>query len=127
MRRLTARLLLLFAIAGTFVPIALAYAAPVPSCCLRKAVHQTMHHCHEAADTEMASSGEEQSTLHASATCNHECCRGAATSQSARPQSPLIANSLAVTHSRIIHAQPESPSAALATFQSTRAPPAVLL
>jgi hypothetical protein len=43
MRRLTARLLLLFALAGTFVPPALAAtAAPPHACCIRKAAHQ----CH---------------------------------------------------------------------------------
>jgi len=117
MHRLTARLLLLFAITGTFVPIALAYSAPVHACCVRK----TTHHCHEAASNE-----DNQLHLHAGAGCNHDCCRGAATSQSARPQSPLTAASLAATYARALNAQPASPSAALVQFQSTRAPPAVL-
>ena len=40
MYRLTARLLLVLLLAGTFVPVALAISAPVPhACCMRKPVH----------------------------------------------------------------------------------------
>lgn len=124
MHRLIARLLLLFAIAGSFLPLALAYAAPAHSCCVRKAVH----HCHQDMDTAVASSSsEEQSTLYAAPLCNHACCRGVATWQSARPQSPLHATSLPVGHTGVIHRPAISPSSALTEFQSTRAPPAVSL
>ena len=40
MRRLTARLLLVLLLVGTFAPIALAISAPPPhACCLRKPLH----------------------------------------------------------------------------------------
>ncbi|MGA9798617.1 MAG: hypothetical protein WBQ68_06390 [Terriglobales bacterium] len=40
MYRLTARLLLVLLLAGTFVPAALAVAAPLPhACCMRKPMH----------------------------------------------------------------------------------------
>ena len=49
MRRLAARLLLLFALAGNLVPLGLAMTAPAHACCVRKAAHS--HHCHEAGST----------------------------------------------------------------------------
>ena len=40
MYRLTARLLLVLLLAGTFVPVAMAVSAPVPhACCMRKPMH----------------------------------------------------------------------------------------
>ena len=40
MYRLTARLLLVLLLAGTFVPLALAISAPAPhACCMRKGMH----------------------------------------------------------------------------------------
>ena len=40
MYRLTARVLLVLLLAGTFVPVALAISAPVPhACCMRKLIH----------------------------------------------------------------------------------------
>ncbi len=45
MHRLTARLLLIFALLGNLAPIALAVAMPpAHACCLRKGAH---HHCHD--------------------------------------------------------------------------------
>ena len=42
MHRLTARLLLVFLLAGVFVPVGMAISAPLPhACCMRKAMH---HH-----------------------------------------------------------------------------------
>src|ERR1700722_1518903 len=80
MRRLTARLLLLFALSGTFVPPALAAtAAPPHACCIRKAAPQ----CH--------GSGPEadQRTVHSTSCCNQGCGRGVTTSRSAYPESSL--------------------------------------
>ena len=47
MYRLTARLLLVLLLAGTFVPAALALSAPMPqACCMRMAMHDAaMHAC----------------------------------------------------------------------------------
>jgi len=73
MRRLTAGLLLLFAGAGTFLPVALqAMAAPPHACCRRKAAHQ----CHES-----VGSNSEESSVRSSGCCNHNCCRTATTSR----------------------------------------------
>ena len=48
MQRLIARFLLLFALAGTFVPMAQALAAAPPhACCIRK-----IHQCHGSASPE---------------------------------------------------------------------------
>jgi len=63
MQRLTARILLLFALAGTFVPAALqALAASPHACCLRKSAHR----CH--------ASGSEEPTASSAGCCNHDCC-----------------------------------------------------
>src|SRR5215469_1494867 len=76
MQRLTARLLLLFALAGTFVPVAMqALAAPPHACCLRKAVHR----CHTP--------GASQDPVASDAgCCNHDCCRAVTTAQWANPE-----------------------------------------
>src|SRR5438270_630158 len=65
MQRLTARFLLLFALAGTFVPLTLAAVAPPPhSCCLRKAAH----HCHGAETADRS--------IRNTSCCNHGSVRG---------------------------------------------------
>ena len=80
MRRLTARLLLLFALAGTFVPPALAAtAAPPHACCIRKAAPQ----CHGSRPE------ADQRTVHSTSCCNQGCGRGVTTSWSAYPESSL--------------------------------------
>lgn len=59
MNRLTARLLLIVLLAGTFVPLALAISAPAPhACCVRKPLHDS----------------STDATLHAFACGNHSCC-----------------------------------------------------
>jgi len=65
MQRRTAKLLLLFAMVGTFVPLALAAtAAPPHACCIRAA-----HKCH-------AMAGEsDQLAIGSTGCCNHDCCR----------------------------------------------------
>src|SRR5215831_18486216 len=71
MQRLTARLLLLFALAGTFVPVAMqALASPPHACCLRKAVHR----CH----TQAAS---QDPVVSDAGCCHHDCCRAVTTAQ----------------------------------------------
>ena len=82
MQRWTARFLLLLALVGTFVPLALAAtAAPTHACCLRKA-----HHCHES-----AAADSEQLAIRNAACCNHDCCRAVTTPQWAQPQPGLTA------------------------------------
>lgn len=113
MHRLTARLLLIFALVGSFAPAALAAAsAPVHACCVRKA-----HHCHDSAVSEidpLALRGDP---------CNHDCCRAAATAQWAYAQPPITTFFLQTMHAHVAAIQPGAPATASAEFQSTRAPP----
>src|SRR5580698_4933969 len=120
MQRLTARFLLLFALIGTFVPLALtATAAPLHSCCPRKSAHQ----CHQPANA--AADESDQRTIHGPGCCNHDCCRAVTTSQWAHPQlssasvfTPYVEAYFAVSHSR-------TPASELFASQSTRAPPQI--
>jgi len=114
MQRLTARLLLLFAFAGSFLPLALAAtAAPSHACCIRKA-----HKCHQAAGS------ESEAAITASNCCaNHECCRALTKSQSAPalPQfAPVFTASIAA-HTAALRSH--APAARIAASQSPRAPP----
>jgi hypothetical protein len=83
MKRLTAALLVLFALTGIVVPIAQAAAlAPNHACCLRKAAHQ--HQCH-------GSGPSDELTLHGTSCCDHDCCRAVRISQLANPQAWVAA------------------------------------
>jgi len=78
MKRFAARLLLLFACAGTFLPVALqAMAAPPRACCRRKSAQQ----CHEMAASNAAASNPDESSIRSGGCCNHDCCRTLTTSQ----------------------------------------------
>jgi len=116
MQRLTARLLLLFALVGTFVPLALAAtAAPPHACCIRKA-----HHCHDSAVAD-----SEQLAIRSAGCCDHDCGRAVATSQWAYPQPGLTAACAENVHARIAESQSSTPVANLYASQSTRAPPQI--
>ena len=116
MHRLTAKFLLLFSLLGTFAPLALAATAPTPACCVRK--NAPAHHCHEASTAE-----PDDSTISAFGACNHDCCRGAAASQSAHLRSARTTLALGKSTDRLSSSSSATPVAALAEFQSTRAPP----
>src|ERR1700758_132864 len=112
MQRCTARFLLLLALVGTFLPLALsATTAPAHACCLRAA-----HHCHSASESE-------QRTVSATGSCGHDCCRGVTTSQTAHPKPPIavIAHEFAAVRSA--ESDPAAPRADFFSFASTRAPP----
>src|SRR5690349_9374609 len=68
MHRLTARLLLILLLVGSFAPAALAISAPTPhACCMRKPMHMGATHGSE---------------FHAPASCcQHDCCRALTVSQ----------------------------------------------
>lgn len=110
MRRLTARILLIFALLGTFVPLALAISTPAPhTCCMRKP---------------MADRSAPDPQIHAfPACCNHDCCRVVVTSQ--------WAQITAVTHSQrslALFALPHpfvvsSGKSGISTLHSGRSPP----
>jgi len=116
MRRLTARLFLFFALAGSLAPLGLAaIAAPPHACCLRKGVH----HCQDSA----SESGE--LAVRDTSCCNHVCFRATVSSQWAHPQSQAASLFLETINERIAGSQPNLPATASASFQSTRAPPAL--
>jgi hypothetical protein len=67
MHRRIAKFLLLLALVGNLVPVALAICASPPhACCLRKSVR----HCHESQIV-----ASEQLALRGGDCCNHDCCR----------------------------------------------------
>jgi hypothetical protein len=116
MQRLTARLLLLFALVGTFVPLALAVtAAPPHACCLRKAAHQ----CHGSDPDERAIRGN--------SCCNQNYRRAVTTSQWAHARSTLASLSLRTVEARLAKSRVQAPTNGLFASQSTRAPPQLSL
>jgi hypothetical protein len=116
MHRLTARFLLLFALVGTFAPLALAAtAAPEHACCLRKGVHQ----CHGSAPE------SDQRSIRDS--CRyHDGCRAVTTSQWAHAQ-PRSSDTVRaeIVKARIAESPAASPDAKRFSSQSTRAPPQI--
>src|SRR5262249_27501430 len=83
MQRFTARFLLLIALVGTLVPLALqAKASPSHACCRRSGAH----HCSDS--TSPHSGG---TVLRDAGCCNHGCCRAVLSSHYARPLPALAA------------------------------------
>src|SRR6266496_1719615 len=116
MQRLTARFLLLFALAGTLAPMAMAItAAPPHACCLRKSAHQ----CHG-----LDSVADERS-VRRNGCCNQQGCRAVITSRSAYPQGYSSATFAAVVSAGIVELRPATPATERLGNQSTRAPPQV--
>jgi hypothetical protein len=115
MHRLTARLLLIFALTGNLVPLALAAATPAHACCLRKVAN----HCHTPA------AQLDQPSIRAKGCCNHDCCRAATTARSACP-SPLVHGPLDINVAvRAIASWLDSPRIEGTEFRPSRAPPAL--
>ena len=115
MHRLTARLLLLFALVGYVAPVAMASAAAPHSCCLRKGVH----HCQDSLSSETG-----QPVIRAASCCNGDCCRAVTIEQWAHPQPRLAVSFQQSISARLAGTQPSSPATASAELQSSRAPPA---
>jgi len=116
MQRLTARFLLLFALVGTFAPLALAATfAPQHSCCLRKGAHQ----CHGSAPE------SDQRSVRDSSCCNHDCCRAVTTPQWAHAQPRTMPTFGQNVEARIFESHSDSPAAKLFSSQCTRAPPQI--
>jgi hypothetical protein len=114
MHRLTAKFLLLFALVGTFAPLALAVTAATPhACCLRMAAHR----CHGSRPE------SDQRTIHDSSCCNHDWRRAVTTSQWASPQARTASAIAQNVEARIAESHLSSPPSAVFTSQSTRAPP----
>ena len=114
MQRSTARFLLVFALIGTFVPLALAItAAPPHACCLRKSAHQ----CHGSDPDERAIRGN--------SCCNQNYSRAVTTSQWAHPQPSSTSVSVQTVQARLAETRVEDPANQVFASQSTRAPPQV--
>ena len=115
MHRPIARLLLLFALVGNLLPLALASASAQRACCLRKGVH----HCQNS----LASESEPLFIRDASC-CNHDCRRAVTTAQWAHPQAKQAAFFPPTVTAPLTGTEAKSPANASAEFQSSRAPPA---
>jgi hypothetical protein len=114
MFRLTARLLLLLALLGNFVPAGLAATVSAPKCCLRK----TVHHCHSS-----LTQADDGFSIRSNFCCAHDCCRAATPAQSAHPEARGETISAHRTEPYLSKSQPSGLSAKASTFLSTRAPP----
>ncbi len=112
MQRLTARLLLLLALAGTFVPAVMqALAPPQHACCLRKSAHR----CHTA--------GANDPVVGSSDCCPQQSRRAVTTSQWAHAQAASISTgSASITRLERVRGT-LAPTKALPTSDTTRAPP----
>lgn len=114
MQRLIARLLLLFALVGTFVPVALAVtAAPPHACCLRKAVHQ----CH--------GSDPDERVVRGNSCCTQSYSHAVTTPQFAHPRTSPVSISAPTVETKVPESPAETPTTNLFASQSTRAPPQV--
>lgn len=112
MQRLIARLILLFAVAGSLVPLALAMAAPAPhSCCVRNAAH----HCHD--------SGISQLVVRDTSCCRQNCYRGVIPVRWAQAQQGDTAWSVLKLDAYVVEFQVEFQTPGMAEFQPTRGPP----
>jgi hypothetical protein len=119
MHRLTARFLLLFALAGNLAPFALAASIPAPhACCVRKAAH----HCHSAAALE-----SDQLTIQAPTCCGHDCCRAVAPGRWAYARIPAQAFVADVVTARDTELYPNPPARVFSDLRSSRAPPVSIL
>jgi hypothetical protein len=116
MHRLTARLLLLFALLGHLVPVAMAStAAPLHACCLRKGIH----HCQDSLGVET-----EQPVIRDSSCCKGGCCRAVTTAQWAHAQPVATAIFAPNVEAYVGQSNSVSHHADVSRFQSARAPPA---
>ena len=116
MHRLTARLLLFFALVGNLAPVALAAtSAPPHACCVRKGIHR----CQDSLAPET-----DQPVIRDASCCDHDCCRATISAQWAHPKARAAAFFLQTIRGGVAAPRPESPATASAEFQSTRAPPA---
>jgi hypothetical protein len=116
MHRLTAKLLLLFALVGNLAPLALALTTANPhACCVRKAAHP----CHDS-----AISKANQLDLRDARCCNHDCCRAVTTARWAQAQPSIPACFVHKVAARLGDTTPLAPTTEISRFQSTRAPPA---
>lgn len=119
MHRLTARFLLLFALAGTFAPLALAATTPpMHACCRRKAAHP----CHES-----ATSDSDQLAVRGTGCCTQGAGHAVTTAQWAIPRPGMTAAFAPTADACVNESHPDAPATNLAASDSTRAPPQISL
>jgi len=114
MRRLTATSLLLFALAGNLVPLALAAMADPPhACCLRKAAHP----CHGSATT------ESESLIVRTGACCHQDCGWATATRRAQNHARVATVAAPVIAARVLSPCTDRPGSHVFQPRSSRAPP----
>lgn len=118
MQRITARFLLLIALVGTIVPVAMeAKAAPPHTCCLCKGSHR----CHEPAQVP-----SEQPVLVDVGCCHNQRCRARTSSHWAHPRPSLNTLSIADPTGCASGAQPDQQVSTGSSLLRSRAPPSFL-
>jgi hypothetical protein len=116
MHRLTARLLLFFALVGNLAPVALAAtSAPPHACCVRKGIHR----CQDSLAPET-----DQPVIRDASCCNHDCRGATISAQWAHPESRAASFLLGPINARVAGSPSNTPISASAEFQASRAPPA---
>jgi hypothetical protein len=119
MKRLTAALLTLFALAGSFLPLAQAATlASNHACCLRKTAHP--HQCH-------GSGPSDQISFSAANCCSHDCCKAVTASQSANPQVRVATYFGQIKSACVTDFRSKSPVFNPIKSRSSRAPPRSVL
>src|SRR5262249_47299073 len=119
MQRITARFLLLMALLGTVVPIAMqAKATPPHACCLRKGPHQ----CHES-----AAAHSERPVLRDAGCCNHNSGRAVTSSHWAHPLPSLNAAGAQGSIASEASNPGDEPSSLSYSLLRSRAPPLSVL
>jgi len=119
MRKKVAGFLLLFALAGNIVPLALAATtAPLHACCIRKSAH----HCHDSASSNFA-----QLMARGAGCCGHDCCRAASISQHASPPSERAVISSWDTSIPVAESESSKAGGDFFAARSTRGPPLTFL
>jgi len=120
MHRLTAKLLLIFALAGNILPLAQAATAPsAPECCRRAGMHQ----CHgdSVSSPKPPESGE--ASFRAPGCCRGECGRAVTTPQWAHLLDAANDISARMVEASVAASSPRAPATWQIQSLSTRAPP----
>lgn len=124
MHRWTARFLLLIMLVPAFGPLALARAAqPEAMHCIRKPAQPGMQCHHAMAKSPLPESSE--NTFRALDGCcpNHDCCRGASTSEWARPAAHQTSDLSLLIEPAPAPQGAATPPTGLSGSDSARAPP----
>jgi len=120
MHRLTAKLLLLFALAGSILPLAqAATASPVPECCRRMGAH----HCQDASAASSGVTDSNEPSVRTPGCCHGDCGRAVTTAQWAHLQAAGDEISAHIVATSITSSNPRAPATERLQSLSTRAPP----